>query len=60
MMNFERTGQVENVDIDKAYERANEVLSDAIDIRDFSDIYKDLDKDEAYVEMMENKFKETK
>lgn len=59
MMDFERIGRAENIDIDKAHKKASEVLRDAIDIEDFSDIYKDTEKDKEYVEAMEKKFEES-
>ncbi|MFA6076906.1 MAG: hypothetical protein WC735_02415 [Candidatus Paceibacterota bacterium] len=44
--------------IDKAYEKALKVLSQPIDPEDFKDIYRDVEKDIAFVERMERKFAE--
>lgn len=48
-----------NTTIDKAYDRAKEILSGGIQLQDFSDIYKDVENDQKYVETMEKLFSET-
>lgn len=48
-----------NTDIERAYNRAKEVLSHAIPLENFSDIYKDVETDLKYVETMEKLFAET-
>ncbi|MEK7120983.1 MAG: hypothetical protein AAB840_02730, partial [Patescibacteria group bacterium] len=52
-------GPENNTSIDKAYNKAKEVLSSAIDLNDFGDIYKDVNADLRYVESMEKLFEET-
>ncbi len=42
--------------INTAYARAQKILSDPIDPQSFGDIYKDVDKDMAYVERREQQF----
>jgi len=60
MRQFERsTSKIElAIDLDKAHSKAEKVLGDPIDPYDFSDIYRDVDRDVAYVKKMEKTFKE--
>jgi hypothetical protein len=56
--NLEFQAGAENIDIDKATQKALKILDKSINPHDFDDIYKDVDKDLAYVEEMEKRFRE--
>lgn len=46
-----------SIAIKEAYERAEKVLADSIDPREFSDLYKDVDRDIEWVNKMDQKFR---